>query len=70
MILNFFNTWFQGEATEGRQRKRAFKKVQDKRAVLRKRARRKNARQKSVNQLGLLGLLYFIIHFRHVSFPL
>ena len=29
-------------------------------------ARQMGARQKSTNQLGLLGLLYFIIHFQHV----
>lgn len=28
------------------------------------------ARQKNAVQLGLLGLLYFILHFRHVNFPL
>ena len=44
-------------------------------ALAQKRERRKSARQmgaikKSANLLGLLGLLYFIIHFSHVNFLL
>ena len=58
-----------------KQQKHVVKKVQDKMALVQKRARRKSARQmgaikKSANLLGLLGLLYFIIHFSHVNFLL
>ena len=58
-----------------KQQKHVIKKVQDKMALVQKRARRKSARQmgaikKSANLLGLLGLLYFIIHFSHVNFLL
>ena len=52
-------------------RKRAVIRAQDKRALLQKCARRKSAtqissRQKGANQLGFLGLWYFIIRFCHV----
>ena len=58
-----------------KQQKHVVKKVQDKMAQVQKRARRKSTRQmgaikKSANLLGLLGLLYFIIHFIHVNFLL
>ena len=58
-----------------KQQKHVVKKVQPKMALAQKRERRKSARQmgtirKSANLLGLLGLLYFIIHFSHVNFLL
>ena len=68
---------------KGARQKCAVKKAQDRRVLVQKRAKQKSARlmvarkksarqmgarQKSADQLELLGLLYYTIHFRHVNF--
>ena len=64
-----------GAATEAHRHKHTVERAVDKRALLQKHARQKSAsllgaRQKNAGQLGLVGLLHFIIHFRHVNFLL